>query len=358
LVFSVVFSALESSTQDSDNDGVNDEEDYENTNPNNDSDGDGQANIKELECGSMGNPLDKTKRCAWETESVEGVSLASVGFIYVPGGFDVDEDGTVEKGFWVSAYQARDAGTEIPVSKVINVVGNYNIFIKNNFELLNSEEEIRGYMSSKLTDTLKGKGLDFNKKSASTDMRLTTLPPYLALVSLSEYELRDSNNTIVNRKIGLLTQKQYIHIQKLLLADIDSGGSGVSLRNGLLGVDIDVPVKSYKSSIYEFDDTHKEYLNGLLWLKDADGDAKFDLNHIKRWWEVDMDKVQYNHEFFYGANSTIDVGMGAGLSKDNYAVVVRGGDKLDLLQGTTGIDTDTINNKNGIGFRGATAYLK
>jgi hypothetical protein len=71
-----------------------------------------------------------------------------------------------------------------------------------------------------------------------------------------------------------------------------------------------------------------------------------------------MDEVQYNHEFFSGANSTIDVGMGAGLFKDNYAVLVRGGAKLDLLQGTTGIDTDTDSSKNGIGFRGATAYMQ
>jgi len=350
--------ALESSTQDSDNDGVNDEEDSENSNPNNDSDGDGQANIKELTCGSTGNPLDKTKRCAWETESVKGVSLTSVGFIYVPGGFDVDEDGTDEKGFWVSAYQARGAGSEISVSNVINIIGNYNTFIKNNFKLLNSSEEIRGYMSSKLTDTLKAKGLNFNKKSASTDMRLTTLPPYLAMVSLSKYKLRDSNNIVVNSKIGLLTQKQYVHIQKLLVADINNGGSGVNLRNGLLGVDIEVPAKSYKSSIYEFDEAHKEYLNGLLWLNDAEGNVKFDLNNIETWWEIDIDNIQYNHELFYGANSTLDVGMGAGSSKDNYAVVVRGGDNLDLLQGTTGIDSDTINNKSGIGFRGATAYLK
>ena len=353
-----VIDALESSIQDSDSDGVNDEEDSENANPNNDSDGDEQANIKELECGDKGNPLDKTKRCAWATESSEGVGLTSVGFIYVPGGFDVDGDGTNEKGFWVSSYQARDAGIEIPVNQVITIVDNYNSFIKSNFELLNSAEQIHGYMEKKLTDTLKGKGLDFKKKSASTHLRLTTLPPYLAVVSLSEYKIRDSNNTVLNSKIGLLSQKQYVHIQKLLLADIANGGDGTNLRNGLLGVDIDVPIVSYKSNVYEFDLAHKEYLRGLLWLTDADSNAKFDLNDVKTWWEVDMDKVQYNHEFFYGANSTIDVGMGAGLSKDNYAVVVRGGDKLDLLQGTTGIDTDTINTKDGIGFRGATAYLK
>ena len=353
-----VIDALESSRKDSDSDGVNDEEDSENSNPNNDSDGDEQANIKELECGSSGNPLDKTKRCAWETESAKGVSLASVGFVYVPGGFDVDGDGTNEKGFWVSAYQARDAGSEISVSQVINIVGNYNIFIKNNFKLLNSTEQIHGYMGKKLTDTLKGKGLDFRLNSTLTHLRLTTLPPYLAIVSLSEYKIRDSNNTVVNSEIGLLTQKQYVHIQKLLLADVNHGGKGTNLRNGLLGVDIEVPIVSYTSSVYEFDIAHKEYLRGLLWLNDADGDVKFDLNDVKTWWEVDMDKVQYNHEFFYGANSTIDVGMGAGLSKDDYAVVVRGGDKLDLLQGTTGIDTDTTNSRDGIGFRGATAYLK
>ena len=82
------------------------------------------------------------------------------------------------------------------------------------------------------------------------------------------------------------------------------------------------------------------------------------MGNIKSWWEVNIDEVRYNHnDDIYGANSIIDVGMGAGTYKDDYAVVVRGGAKLDLTQGTTGIDTDNTNSTNGIGFRASTPYL-
>jgi hypothetical protein len=50
--------------------------------------------------------------------------------------------------------------------------------------------------------------------------------------------------------------------------------------------------------------------------------------------------------------------MGAGTYKDDYAVIVRGGVKLDLTQGTTGIDTDNPYSTNGIGFRASTPYLQ
>ena len=49
--------------------------------------------------------------------------------------------------------------------------------------------------------------------------------------------------------------------------------------------------------------------------------------------------------------------MGKGIFKDNYAVVVRGGSLLDLLQGSTGIDSDIEGSSRGIGFRAATSYL-
>jgi hypothetical protein len=156
-----------------------------------------------------------------------------------------------------------------------------------------------------------------------------------------------------------LTQKQYVHVQKLLKADKDDGGDGTHLRNGILGIDINIPKYSYNIQVHEFGENHKEYLRDIIWLKDGDSNIKFSLDDIKTWWGVDSDSVLYNNEENrYGANSTIDVGMGAGLTKDNYAVIVRGGTKLDLLQGTTGIDTDNKNSTNGIGFRAATPYLK
>jgi hypothetical protein len=353
-----IIDALDSALVDSDNDGVVDELDNENSNPLNDSDNDGQVNIKELECGSLGNPLDSTKRCEWETETSKGVTLSSVGFSYVPGGFDVDEDGIEESGFWVSSYQARERGEDIPVNDIITIVDEYYRFINDRFILLNTESILEGYMKEKLTDTLKGRKLSFEEDDASTKRRLTDMPPYLAMASLIEYEITDSDGDLISRDLGLLTQKQYVHILKLLQADLDNDGDGTSLRNGLLGTDINVPVKNYSRRMYEFGTTHQEYLSNLIWLKDKDSNIKFSLDNIKSWWEIDMDNILYNHEFSYGALSTLDVGMGAGLFKDNYAVVARGGTTLNLLHGTTGVDSDTVNESEGIGFRASTPYLK
>jgi hypothetical protein len=96
-----------------------------------------------------------------------------------------------------------------------------------------------------------------------------------------------------------------------------------------------------------------------MWLIDRDLNVKFSLDDVESWWEVNMDDIRYNHyDDRYGANSTFDVGMGAGTYKDDYAVVVRGGEKLDLTQGTTGVDSDSENSTNGIGFRASTPYLQ
>jgi hypothetical protein len=180
----------------------------------------------------------------------------------------------------------------------------------------------------------------------------------LALASLSRYEIRDNQNNIINQDLSFLSQKQYVHIMKLLQADKDNGGDGHHIRNGLLGVDIEVPKIGYNTVIYEFGDGYKEFLRNLIWLRDGTGAIKFSLDDIQSWWEVDSDYILYNHQNGkYGANSTIDVGFGAGLYKDNYAVVVRGGSTIDLLQGTTGVDSDSQNSTNGISFRAASPYL-
>jgi len=95
----------------------------------------------------------------------------------------------------------------------------------------------------------------------------------------------------------------------------------------------------------------------LMWLVDANGNVKFSMDDIQSWWGIDFDRLEYNQAPNSGANSTIDVGMGVGVYKEQYAIVVRGGTKLDLRQGTAGVDSDTNGTTNGIGFRVATDYI-
>ena len=340
--------SLESNIIDSDGDGVTNQLDSEDSNPNNDSDGDGQANRVELTCGDIGNPLDANKRCPWAIEGSQAEALKEAGFIYVPGGFDVDGDGTLEKGFWVSAYQARGSGRVISIEDMIATVGNYRAFIADNFKLVNSNEPISIYRDGYLTDTTKGEEVTFNYDIATSSKRLSSLAPYQIMVSLKHYRGVES-------AVTLMSQKQYAQIALLLKADLDNVGDGTYLRNGLIEEDFNIP-RDYHSKIYEFDTQHKEFLKDLMWLKDKSENSKFSLEDVQSWWGVDIDRLYYNYPT-YGANSDLDVGIGRGATKDNYAVIVRAGSILDLLQGTTGGESDSSNRTNGIGFRGAINYL-
>ena len=340
--------SLESNIIDSDGDGVTNQLDSEDSNPNNDSDGDGQSNRVELSCGDIGNPLDANKRCPWAIEGSQAEALKEAGFIYVPGGFDVDGDGTLEKGFWVSAYQARGSGRVISIEDMIATVGNYRAFIADNFKLVNSNEPISIYRDGYLTDTTKGEEVTFNYDIATSSKRLSSLAPYQIIVSLKYYRGVES-------AVTLMSQKQYAQIALLLKADLDNVGDGTYLRNGLIEEDFNIP-RDYHSKIYEFDTQHKEFLKDLMWLKDKSENSKFSLEDVQSWWGVDIDRLYYNYPT-YGANSDLDVGIGRGATKDNYAVIVRAGSILDLLQGTTGGESDSSNRTNGIGFRGAINYL-
>ena len=312
-----------------------------------------------MECGSEGDALDENKRCPWVFEEADGLAKSSVGFVYAPGGFDVDGDGVDEGGFWLSSYQARGSLEEISKADVIETVGSYSTFVQENFNLLNSDEEIHGYVDANLTDTLTGNMLSFKLDDAQNSKRISTMPPYLALASLSRYEMYDSSNQLVENNFGLLTQKQYVHILMLLDADFNNGGDGATLRNGLLGTDKDVPIVNYGKKVYEFGQNHQEYLRDLIWLIDENLSVKFSLENVKSWWRVYPEEIKYNHrDNIFGANATLDVGFGAGVIKDNYAVVVRGGNGLNLLQGTTGVESDSASSTNGIGFRAATPYFK
>ena len=148
-----------------------------------------------------------------------------------------------------------------------------------------------------------------------------------------------------------MTQKQYVHIKKLLDADRSNHGDGTNIRNNLLGIDVNVPLLTYTDKVYEFDNQHKEYLSELMWLIDKNNIQKFSIiNDIKSWWDINSAQVIYDAK---GANATtgeVKIDNTAGITADNYAVIVRGGVVLDLRQGTTGIDTD-------IGFRAASPYF-
>lgn len=332
--------------------------------PLNDSDGDGQVNLQELNCTTFGNPKDASKMCPWLTDEVDSQGLISYGFTYIPGGFDVDDDGVEDGGFWVSSYAARTTGVDIPKDEMITIIDKYNTFIQNHFTMVNATETISptisGYIDTLLDEdhVSRGTELDFSDEVESGTERLSTLMPFVAMASLEKFKMTNSNGDEINIAVSIPNLKQYAHIKKLLDADKANGGDGKHIRNGLLGIDRNVPLSDYVKIIEEFGTGYKEYTSSIMQMKDSEGNIVCTgCPWVEPWMEIDTDTVIKS----YGANSAIDLGMGAGSTKDNYGILVRAGELLDLTQGPAGIDSDTLVDENGypngISFRGSTPYL-
>ena len=337
--------------------------------PNNDSDGDGQANSYENNC-SEGSPLDKSLLCASAVLTEEGKAMSGLGYAYIPGGFDVDGDGVNETGFWMSRYQARRAiATEnndeiISSSEVIETVGNINQYISKNFSVVNKNVQLLAYSEGELdkTSVLAGSHLLFDEQQAKELKRISSFTPYLALVSLEKHKLITQNGKVLDLNVTLPTHKQYMHVKKLLDADRANDGDGRHIRNGLLGVDPALPLFDYSIVIDEFGSSKKEYLKNLIQLMSVkEGEKSVSVftfsEDFKAWWEADYG--QYKRALNNGASSTQDLGFGIGVTKDAYAVIVRGGEVMDLQLGVSGADTDTGDGAtDGVGFRAATPYFK
>jgi hypothetical protein len=343
--------------------------------PLNDSDGDRQANIKELECID-GNPKDALKFCTFITTSEEGASLVSSGFVYIPGGFDVDGDGINEKGFWTSSYHARAKKDEIIDPAIVNeTVGKFNSYLRNNFFMVNATDVIskviHGYSDESLSETLDSvpasKVLEFSANlNPSEKKRLSGVLPVLATVALSKYDVQDSEGKSLNLSLHLPSLKQYAQIQQLLLADKKNGGNGNTIRNSLLGIDKNVPLIDYTTIIHEFGEGHKEFLNSIMQMKEGYIVMCTGCPWVNPWMGINKERLIKNPNEIQsdgsliakGTDSKLDVGMGVGPTKDDYGVLVRAGELLDLTIGSVGGISDAPNTHDGIGFRGTSNYLE
>jgi hypothetical protein len=323
--------------------------------PTNDSDGDGQSNVRENNC-TEGDPMDNSKICPSITETNEGATLLAYGYAYVPGGFDVDGDGVKEGGFWISRYQARSSGIDITSGTIISIVGNINQYLSNRFKVLNRNIQVLSYYERALQETeiTAGTELLFKETDVAGLNRISSYTPLLAEACLSQYYLVDSNGTALDINISIPTMKQYIQVKKLLDADFANSGDGRHIRNGLLGTDPNVPLKTFSIVIEEFGSQYKEFVENIVQLRDINGNDSFIYaNDVPSWWESNQTLFK---EFNNGATSGIDIGQGTGPESDMYGVVVRGGDILDVRISVTGTESDS-SGTNGISFRAATPYL-
>jgi len=343
--------------------------------PLNDSDGDQQANIKELEC-SEGNPKSALAFCAFITDSIEGTSLVSAGFVYIPGGFDVDGDGINETGFWISSYHARAKKDEIIEPAIVNeTVGKFNSYLQKQFFMVNANDTIsktiHGYSDETLADTLDSvpasKALEFSANiNPAEKKRLSGVMPSIATVALSKYDVKNSEGESLNLSLGLLSLKQYAQVQQLLEADKARGGNGSTIHNALLGVDKNVPLIDYITVVHEFGDGYKEFLSSIMQMKEGYVVMCTGCPWVEPWMGINKDRLIKNPNetdsdgniVAKGTDSKLDVGMGVGPTKDDYAVLIRAGELLDLTIGVVGGISDASGTHDGVGFRASSGYLK
>jgi hypothetical protein len=60
-------------------------------------------------------PEHNQTQCAMDTQ---WQAMRSAGFRFVPGGFDVDGDGNIENGFWISQFEAKPGAGTVPATSV------------------------------------------------------------------------------------------------------------------------------------------------------------------------------------------------------------------------------------------------
>lgn len=98
-----------------------------------DPDGDGKPTIEELFFGKDPNSAASTFQYVYEGAgggaSPRHHALLSAGFVYVPGNWDVDSDGSIDPGFYVSRFEARsaDSGT-VPVKHLPELLGAAQVY--------------------------------------------------------------------------------------------------------------------------------------------------------------------------------------------------------------------------------------
>ncbi len=306
--------------------------------PLNDSDGDKRPNLYEIDSqkrkdagylvdfNETTDPLDESDYYPWITEVEPGKTMIDNGFVYIPGGFDVDDDGDDESGFWMAQYEARANGaTTITIDNLSN-------FIKENFISINTTD-ILVYKSS--APGLSGEPLYTPIYSQNGTEAMTGMYGYEAAALIAQ------NQIDRGLKTTLPSNKQYSHVVAIL-------NNNNEVQNSY---DVNVPA-SYKGEIFEIDSGILEFTKNLVKLSD------FDEQNPPSWWRVE--KVFYNDSDKAAAstNTLINEDSGAGKEQDPFAVILEG-DKdssgkfmVDLTYGVT------FGEKGKIGFRAASDYLK
>jgi hypothetical protein len=333
-----------------------------------------------------------------ETES--GKILKAHNFIYVPGGFDVDDDGLIDGGFWVSKYEARESNETDTYVNIANIT-NVQSLVKNSFKLYNANSKYKkfdkeltqnsNYISGSASSI---KGLEVTKVIFSDKKEaINMISPLEAVISLKGSQIDGA------KEIKLPSEKQWMHLVKLIINNPKNWTGGkvgegklyqgkkygnenrksFFIENSILGVDKKV-AKNYQAEIYDFSGGVAEWTSGMVAIEDRfltgdSGKHEFeDVNSAPLWWKPILKNKKYSlsstdgagqyHDGFSleGTNDTLEVSSKGTGNVDSYAVVARGGSSSKDDQTLVGVSAAKLTYGLGykgptVGFRAATGYL-
>ncbi len=172
-------------------------------------------------------------------------TMTDANFIYIPGGWDVDGDGTIETGFWMAKYEAKDAGSAADISGVTSL----REFLSSNFYVYNPDTKMFDEVlcSDGTTGVHSGTTPESCRQHAYTTASASDLGQTVNKVefvaagapmdSISAVQaaiaVNDSQIT-GGKTIILPTDKQWMHVVQLIINNGDNWTDGMVNDGGTL----------------------------------------------------------------------------------------------------------------------------
>jgi len=341
------------------------------------------------------------KATQWIYDTPRGEVMVEKNFVYIPGGFDADDDGLNDGGFWLAKYEAKDDNTTNLAIDTSNI-NNVQTLLEKYFRVYDKNGKYKKFNarlspSSGFTTTGVSsiEGLDVSRVIFTEKGKtVKSVSPLEAVISLQNSQIKAGYGIL------LPSQKQWMHLVKLVINNPKNWtgkevGKGklyqgnkygthdrrsFVIENSLLGVDKYVP-KNYQVDVYDLSGSVAEWTSGMVKKEDRfltgdSGRVEYqDVNNAPLWWKPILKNQQYSlssmegaglyHDGFSraGTNDTLKVkSSGETGNVDDYAVIARGGSNSIDDKTLVGISASKLSYGVGykgptVGFRAASDYL-
>jgi hypothetical protein len=336
----------------------------------------------------------------WITDSESAKVMRNNGFVYIPGGFDVDNDGQNEGGFWLSAYEAKEddrINSDISLKNFDSVqallIKHFKVFDpQDEYQRFNKDLTNESKFSTKLVRDITG--VSAKKVMFTKDGNISkSSSPLEAVISLENSQIEDGE------EIYLPSEKQWMQLVKLVVNNPknwteDEVGKGklyqgnkygisnrryFVIENSILGVDEFVPT-NHEVNVYDLSGSVAEWTSCMIeigdrFLSGAEAEKEYnDVNNAPSWLKpmlqdgTTLNSIQgagkYHDGFSKaGANDTLAINENNTTGNVSfYAVVARGGSNSVDDEMLVGIGASKLSYGAGykgptVGFRASSDYL-